>query len=525
LERTQTQYAAGNLGNIEGRFRLARTVCSLSTIAILAKIFGFGEKFVIAHFYGTTDTADVYFASTGIVLSIIWLVRELMYPSLLPVLAGSLSKSTSASGSLFRKTFLSTAVFLVIAAVVLVGWPNPVANALVLGFSESKRQMTARLLRMLAPATLLLGLAMVTYTTLNAHKNFLKAACPEAALKFFIVVGLIVLVPALGIYALALVMGLGALGYLVVQLYFIPESRFLFKRHKNAGDDDLFRKVLLLMGPLVVGVVFSHVSGLVDNVLASTLPGGHLSYLGYSKKLIDAILLIGPVALVTVVYSQLSHLASAEDYAGFGHLAVKAFRLLVYLSVPVACLLIGLRQPLIRFLFQRGEFTAVSTLGTSKAFMVYAFGLTTFSLETLLVHSFFALSDTKTPVKFGVACVLLDIGLAIAFLKPFGYLGIAGAFVISKTTKVVILAAILNKRLRGLFGPGMAIFLVKLGIDNLDSFFHTATFDLILPGLGAMAAFVLCSYLLQIDEFKAVMSLLRYRKAAVRNLGKGEQND
>jgi peptidoglycan biosynthesis protein MviN/MurJ (putative lipid II flippase) len=231
------------------------------------------------------------------------------------------------------------------------------------------------------------------------------------------------------------------------------------------------------------------------------------------------------VALVTVVYSQLSHLASAEDYAGFGHLAVKAFRLLVYLSVPVACLLIGLRQPLIRFLFQRGEFTAVSTLGTSKAFMVYAFGLTTFSLETLLVHSFFALSDTKTPVKFGVACVLLDI---------------AGAFVISKTTKVVILAAILNKRLRGLFGPGMAIFLVKLGIttcvvwsalklllgiDNLDSFFHTATFDLILPGLGAMAAFVLCSYLLQIDEFKAVMSLLRYRKAAVRNLGKGEQND
>ena len=165
--------------------------------------------------------------------------------------------------------------------------------------------------------------------------------------------------------------------------------------------------------------------------------------------------------------------------------------------------------------------------------MVYALGLTTFSLETLLVHSFFALSDTKTPVIFGILCVLLDIGLAIALLNPLGYLGIAGAFVISKTTKIVILTVILNKRLKGLFEPGMAIFLVKLavissavwftlrlllGIENPDSFLHTAGFDLILPGLGGMAAFVICSYFLRIDEFKAFISLLRYRKAAVNRI-------
>ena len=80
------------------------------------------------------------------------------------------------------------------------------------------------------------------------------------------------------------------------------------------------------MGPLVIGVVFSHLSGLVDNMLASTLPTGHLSYLGYSKKLIDAILLIGPVALVTVVYSQLSHLALEPTKDEFKRLFIKAFR-------------------------------------------------------------------------------------------------------------------------------------------------------------------------------------------------------
>jgi putative peptidoglycan lipid II flippase len=533
LGQGSAQYDTGNATSVEDRFRLAKIVFSLSTIAVLAKAFGFVEKFVIAHFFGTTDTADIYFASMGIVLSTVWFVRELLYPSLLPVFADSLSKAVSVSGSLFRKAFLSTAAFLGIAALILAIFPSLVTSVLVPGFAESKRQTTSNLLRMLAPAVLFLGLTMVTYTVLNARKRFLKAAWPEAALKLFMVIGLIALLPVFGIYALAPVIAIGALGCLVVQLYFIPERMFSLRKANNPHDVGHFKRVLFLMGPLLIGVVFSHISGLVDNLLASTLPSGRLSYLGYSKKLIDAVLLIGPVALVTVVYSQLSHFASAKDYAKFTSLVTKAFRLLLYLSVPVACLLIGLRQPLIRFLFQRGEFGEDSTLGTSQAFMIYAFGLTTFSLETLLVHSFFALSDTKTPVKYGVLCVFLDIALALALLKPLGYLGIASAFVISKTVKIGMLGIILNRRLKGLFDPKIIVLFAKLGlttcavwlalklllgIDNPDSFSQTAVFDLMLPGIGALLAFILCSHLLKIDEFSVAVSLLRSRRAAISAL-------
>lgn len=533
MGQSSVQHAAPDTTALDDRFRLARIVFSLSTIALFTKGFGFAEKFVIAHFFGTGDTADVYFASTGIVLSIIWLVRELMYPSLLPVFADTLSRSVSATGALFRRAFVSTVAMLLIAATILALFPNLVTSALMPGFSGLKRQMTSNLLRMLAPAVVLLGMTMVTYTVLNARKRFLKAAWPEAALKLSIVVGLVVLLPILGINALAIVMAFGGLGCLLIQLYFIPERRFILKPGYNPDNNADFKKVLLLMGPLVVGVVFSHISGLVDNLLASTLPTGQLAYLGYSKKLIDAILLIGPVALVTVVYSQLSHLASAKDYQKFTSLVSKAFRLLVYLSVPVACLMIGLKQPLIRSLFQRGEFTADSTFGTSRAFMVYAFGLTTFAIETLLVHTFFALSDTKTPVKFGILCVVLDICLAVVLLNPLGYAGIAGALVISKTVKIGILATILNRRLKGLFDLRIVDFFAKLavstaalcvalklliGINNPDSFFYTVLFDLILPAAGAVFAFVLCSYLLRIDEFNGAVSLLRYRRAAVSTL-------
>ena len=521
------------LGSLEEGSRLAKIVFSLSTIAVFTKIFGFAEKLVIAGFFGTKAKADVYFGATTIMLSIIWFIRELMYPSLLPVFAGALSKPPSAPRSLFRKAFLSAAVFLGVCSLVLGLLPGAVTTVLLPGFSNEKRLVTANLLRMLAPATLLLGLGMVTYTTLNARRKFLKAACPEAVLKLFVTVGLIALLPLLGIYAFGLVLGVGSLAYLIVHLYFIPESRFLLARRDDPDDGGHFKRVLLLMGPLVVGVVFSHVSALIDNLLASKLPGGHLSYLNYAKKLIDAILLIGPVALVTVVYSQLSHLASANEREKLRNLVTKTFRLLVYLTVPIACMLVVLRQPIIRCLFQRGQFDVSSTVGTSGAFMVYALGLSTLSLETLLVHSFFALSDTKTPVKFGILCVLLDIGLAIALLKPLGYSGIAGALVISKTVKIVILSAILHKRLEGLFDRSIIAFGAKLvviasvvwsvmrlvvAVENSDSFLQTAVFDLVLPGIGALVAFVLCSYALRVEEFKAMVSLVRYRKAAVKAL-------
>jgi len=524
-----TERGQSKLSERGGRLSFGGIVLGLSTIAVCAKVFGFAEKVVIAHFFGTSDSADVYFAATGAVLSIAWLVRELVYPTLLPVFADSLSDSVSASGGLFRKTFLSTAGLLAVVAFFLFFFSGLMVGIIVPGFSEQKQETAAGLLRALAPAVLFLGLTMVTYTVLNARKRFLRAAIPEALLKLFVVAGLLLLLPVFGLYALAVVFGAGGAGLLLAQLHFIPERTFLWKRGGGRRRETYFGKVLMLMGPLVVGVVFSHISGLVDTVLASTLPEGQLSYLGYSKRLLDAILLVGPVALTTVVYSHLSHLASAGDLESFSALVSRVLRLLVYLTVPACGVLVGLREPLIRTFFERGRFGADSSFGTSQAFMVYALGLTTFSVEGLLVHSFFALSDTKTPVKFGVLCVFLDIFLAVLLLKPLQYLGIAGALVISKTIKIVILGGILNSRLKGVFAR-MAGFLFKsaaiaagvwmtvkllLGIEHPDSFLLSAVFDLLVPAGGAVGTFVLVSYLLKVDELGVFVLLLKRKKSAI----------
>jgi len=504
----------------------------LSVVAVCSKVFGFGEKVLIAHFFGTGESADVYFAATAAVLSVVWLVRELFYPTLLPVFANNLSKSADAAGTLFRRSFLAVLLAVGAAATLTMVFSSSAVRLLVPGFSRPQQLKAAGLLRMLAPAMLVLSLSMVTYTVLNARKRFLAAAVPHAALKLFVLVGLLVLVPVLGLKAVALVLAAAAAGCILVQLMFIPERKYLFSFNKSGGHDG-FKKVLLLMRPLAIGVVFSHVSGLADNLIASGLRHGQLSYLAYSKKIIDALLLIGPVALVTVVYSHLSHLASARDYHRFRVLVGNASRVLLYLTLPGSAVLVCLRGPLVGLLFERGRFGSVSTAGTSGVLMIYALGLATFSLEALLVYSFFAMSDTKTPVKYGVLCVLADIALAFVLARPFESAGIAAAYVTTKTMKTGILATVLAARLKISFNLDAVGFAAKLatitaavwattyllkGIGRFQGLFLHSVLGLLVPGAGAAVTFTVVSYLLRIEEFWSLASLLRRRKAAVSSL-------
>jgi putative peptidoglycan lipid II flippase len=514
---------------------LLRIIFSLSAVTVFMKVFGFAEKLVIAHFFGTSERADVYFGTMGIILAIIFFVKELVYPSLLPVFAESLSRKDNSSIFLFKRFFFWAAGILMIVALVQTLFPRVYANFFTPGFSETKKQLTAELLRYLTPAVLFFGLSTIAYTFLNAHKMFFKAALPNAGLKLFIVVGLIALLPFLGLYALAIVLAIGSLGTFLIQLYFIPERRYFLSSQGSVAESDL-RKVVHLMMPMVIGVFFSQISELAGNMLASTLHSGHLSFLGYSKKIVDALLLIGPVALVTVIYTQLTHLAKLTDLSEFKKTFIDSLRLLLYFVFPIACLLTTLREPVVKILFERGQFSNVSTLGTSQALLIYGAGFISLSLDTFIVHTFYSLSNTRIPVLAGVICNCLFIFMALIFLKPLGYLGIALAFIIAKTMKSLSLFIILAKRLKPLVCSDFFLFLFKLSsvtllswvilrmlysISHPISFSYVFVFDLLLPTAGFVITFIANSYLLRIKEYMTVLTLIIRRRKPSKQLRGG----
>ena len=141
--------------------------------------------------------------------------------------------------------------------------------------------------------------------------------------------------------------------------------------------------------------------------------------------------------------------------------------------------------------------------------------MVTFSLESLLVYSFFALSDTKTPVFWGIVCVLLDILLAWLWLPAFGALGIAGALVLTKTIKTIILAHRLRRKLPQLYNIKLVVFIFKLliatallaivlkttlALYDFGSILETVIFGLVFPTTTGGIIFIIASFLLRLDE-------------------------
>src|SRR5437867_12534701 len=95
-----------------------------------------------------------------------------------------------------------------------------------------------------------------------------------------------------------------------------------------------------------------------------------------------------------------------------------ATRLILFITLPATVGLILLRHEIIEVLFQHGDFDAASTALTAWALMFFAAGLSAFSMVKIIVPAFYALQDTRTPVKIAFIAMFLNIVLNLLFIRP-----------------------------------------------------------------------------------------------------------
>jgi putative peptidoglycan lipid II flippase len=159
------------------------------------------------------------------------------------------------------------------------------------------------------------------------------------------------------------------------------------------------------------------------------------------------------LSLGTVIFPQLARYHAAGDIAALRRVALGALRQVLFLALPAAAILGCLSVSIVRALFERGRFTAASTALTAEAFNFYAFGLAAFAAAEILVRTFYAMHDTRTPVFVGVLAVATNIVLGWGLLLVgAGLEGLATAFSIANTLEAALLMALLRPRLGGFGG-------------------------------------------------------------------------
>jgi len=474
-------------------------VLGVTGIIFACKLVGFAEKIIVAHFWGTSRSADCYYAAFAVVWSLVFLARELIQPVCLPIYLDLRRRYGPVEGGRLVVAWLLCVGFLAVAAAgILATGSQTVVRLVAPGFSAPAQAETAGLLRVMATGAALLTVMALTRSLLNAHKRFCRAALGEFLFRAVLVGVLAAGFVWRGRPHVGLALAAGAAAGLWIHGSALRRDIVPVRPAWTAPIRTAFGRMMRLAAPLVVGVVCSHVSQVIDAVLASTLSEGRLAALSYARKLTDAVVLMGPAALATVMFSHLASMAAAGRHAEMGELLGRCVRIVLLVAVPVSVAMIMLRLPIVRILFEHGRFGAASTRQTAGGLACYGFGIIAFALDGLLVSTFYALKDMKTPVIVGVVGVAADVVLAWVLMHKLDHLGIALALSISKTAKVGALGVLLRRRLLIPVGPGwfyritilLLAGLAMAGVMRLVGWAWTASFPTD-GGRTAQAAFAM----------------------------------
>ena len=333
-----------------------------------------------------------------------------------------------------------------------------IARLLAPHYTPVQQLLAAQLLRILLITSTVFGASGLLSGILNAHQRFWLPSLASAIYWLGIIIGLLFFVPTMGIFGLAWGVVLGACLHLCIQLpdlFRLPERHYIPTLEK--GNPSV-REVVVLMGPRLISVATLQVNAVVTGIIASGLPTGSLSAIKFAFPIMTVPLVVIGSGIGIATLPTFSAQFARGEVDELKNSLTAALRGVLLLALPATLGLILLRQPLIAFLFQHGDFTLYSTRMTAWALLWYTVGLVFHCVLEILVRAFFALYDTKTPALVSAGAMGLNIVFCIAFTVWFNQIGwmplggLALAISLSTAIETTTLFFLLRKRLKGIQG-------------------------------------------------------------------------
>jgi len=232
-----------------------------------------------------------------------------------------------------------------------------------------------------------------------------------------------------------------------------------------------FRRVLRLMGPMVLGLSATQISTLVNDFTALWLSGsaekgqtfalfghairyplweGAVSHLFYAQRLYQLPLGVFGISLATAIFPEMSIDAAQQDFDALRRTISRGIRCTVFVALPATAGLLLVSRSVVAVIFERGEFLPTDTAKTAIALSFYVLGLTGYFAQQVLTRAFYSLQESGIPARTTVVAVGVGLVLNLVLVWPLGGGGLAAATAISSYIQVAMLVIALRRRL----GPG-----------------------------------------------------------------------
>ncbi|MDD5132298.1 MAG: murein biosynthesis integral membrane protein MurJ [bacterium] len=493
---------------------ITKSIGSVSGATLLSRILGYLRDMVVASRFGNGWAADTFYLAFRIPNLLRDLLGEGSLSSgFIPVFSECLVKKGKDEAISLYSACIGILLF-ILSGVTLLGmiFAPAIVRIIAWGWVDKPEQiaLAVTLTRIMFPFIAFISLSALAMGVLNSLQVFFIPAVAPMMVSIFEIAAVVWLVPLMKVPVEGLAWGV-LLGGLFQFLWQIPAlvkkgflSRIIFRLTPE------IKKIGVLIIPVAIGSGVRQLNVLVDQVCASFLPDGSIMALYYANRLYQLPLALFGISIATVALPAMSLSAAQQDLGQLKQTFSSSIRMTIFTLVPSMIGLIVLGQPIIKLLFEHGSFNNQGTAMTAFALAFYSLGLVFFAGAKIGASAFYALQDTKTPVKIAIAAMVLNAFLNIILMQFLQVGGLALATSIAAAFNMAVLVYLLRQRIGVLGGRQIwnSMRKVLLAAAVMGMVCYYARHWIIIALIMGVVVYIGMAYVLKIEELKYIKKII-----------------
>jgi len=421
----------------------------------LSAILGFlRSRFLYAQFFGCCvlelDAYNAAFRLPDLIFKL--LVTGSLSASFIPVFSSYLHRDEKMASKI-ASTVINLLLIVFIFLALIVAIYAPFFNSLIAaGFSGSQLELMTNLTRILLVAQIFFLISNFITSILQVNQIFIIPSLSPIVYNFFIILSIFTLAPSLGIYGVAYGAVVGALFHLLIQLPAIRHVGFKYTVSLNTQLAGV-KEVVRLMIPRTLSLGLGEIENTITLFFASTLSAGSISLLNLAMQIMYLPSRIFGTTVGQASLPILSKNIARNELDEFRNTVRRTILQSLFIALPFTCLILIHRVSIIRLAFGAKEFPWSATLLTAKTLAYLTPAIAAQAVIQILVRSFYAMHNTKTPLRISALSLVVNISSAFIFVN-YTNLGILGLAISASLGNLTQCFGLLTQFIRTVDGSG-----------------------------------------------------------------------
>lgn len=409
---------------------------------VLSKTLGFARELVVAYKYGAGSISDAFLLTNGIPEMIFSAVGIAIGINYVPICQRLKDREEQ---DRFTSNLLNIILVVLLAGCILINFfPQFVLKFFAMGLADETERYAVIMLRIVMFAVIPITVSHLFQAYSQVNGRFHTTAL-FGVITNIVMIAVTLLSCDKTYYLLSIGTILANTAGMLVVIYGAGRSGYRYSRVFEPFQDHI-KALIVLTVPLLAENIASNMSLLVDRNLASFLDSGTISGLSYAGTLGNVAVAMISGAIITATFPSFAKLTADHDYEGFEDSFNKYAYISIFLLCPVSMAMLFHAKDIVIFIFEHGAFGSADSRVVWESMACYAAGIVPLGIQSYLIRGFYALQDTKTPVKVMVFSLVCNIVLNLATVRIWRHIGIALSTSISAVIAYVLLTYFLYKK-------------------------------------------------------------------------------